>query len=197
MKILVSIIVVLFFYFLIFSCSTGSQSSDDDEFMGYLDRVSFSEVYLDTTDYSKTWIELYNPTGMDIQVDGGRYSHMRCINCLPRFIVAPKSYLVLCANDSVFNANYGEIDNLLEISVIGALPKPGGYFSIYTQPDTLKLYDAFRFGNLCTSNTKDWFEGSDLLPFLAGDSSCSLTVLGKSELCNLYKFEKTSPTPGF
>ncbi len=192
-----SILLILFFYLLIDSCSHGTNSSGDDEFMGYLDRVSFSEVYLDTVDYSKTWMELYNPSEMDISVNGGRYSHMKCINCLPSFTVPSKSYLVVCANDSVFNSNYGEIDNIFEISIIGSLPKPGGFFGIYTEQDTFKLWDAIRFGSLCTSNTDEMFEGSELVPFLAGDSSCSLTVTGKNTEINLYKFMRVEPTPGY
>jgi len=150
MKKLNSILLILFFFLLIHSCNNVTKSSNDDEFMGYLNRVCFSEVYLDTVDCSKTWMELYNPSRVDIRVNGGRYSHIRCINCLPSFTVPSKSYLVLCANDSVFNSYYGEIDNIFEISIISALPKPGGFFGIYTKQDTLKLWDAIRFGSLGT-----------------------------------------------
>jgi hypothetical protein len=198
MKILIHIIIIVFINYFYFSCSTSSEPSDKEESKGYLDRVRFSEVYLDTTNYSKTWIEVYNPTEEDIQVDGGRYSHIKCMNCFSNyFIVTSQNYFVLCANDSVFESNYGKRDNLMEMSFIGSVPNWGGFFSIYTKRDSVKIGDAFRFGLLCQSNTKEWLDGSDIVPFVSGDSSFSLTVSGKNDVCNLYKFEKSSPTPGY
>jgi len=159
--------------------------------------VCVSEVYLDTVNTDKTWIEFYNPSDKDITVDGGRYSHIKTKNHLPSFTVSSKSHFVLCANKSVFISNYGEIDNLLEESTLGLLSEFGGFFAFYTNKDSTKISDAFRYGELNEYNNEDWLESSALIPFLHSDSSCTLKIHGKNEHCNLYDYKITSPTPGY
>ncbi len=159
----------------------------------------FSEVYLDINQPQNSWIEVTNPTDKPLILKSFRYSFIRTPNILPTLIrgkegivLQPGEYLILCANEEIFEKNWGEIKNIIAFSSL-AMFGNGGFFQLTTKNLFKVGIDAVRYGDPKISSESENFCGKQVVPFVSGNRSYSRSI---SKSMTNSTFKETTPTPG-
>ncbi len=161
-----------------------------------------SEVYLAENHPANHWIELYNPTGKQLILEGLHFSHIRTINVLPPYIrksggiiVEPNEYLVLCADKTQFEIAWGNQVKPVVVKILSKLAK-GGFIAISTKDIEEATSAGFRYGETLKSSHIKEYLGNQVLSFSKNDKSWSRKIIKTTIVDNISVFYESDPTPG-
>ena len=168
-----------------------------------IDKLIFSEIYLDEDNPAMNWIEIYNPTQNTLILERLRLSKFLSPNALPSSIkekgglpIKPHEFIVICANKSSFNAAYEYQTNLYEISWLNML-LTGGFIAIETKSSESEIIDAVRYGDPLKSTIAEKFAGKQVLEYLKDGKGFSRKVIRKNESITFFDYFEAAPTPGY
>ncbi len=161
----------------------------------------FSEVYLDESEPSRSWIEIYNPTSLTQTLEKFRSYNVLTTNILPEEVkknggieIGSGESVILCADKNRINFNSEK--DVIQVNEIIHFGK-GGFFSMRTKGMSQNGVDIFRYGYPeKTDELKDQI-GDFVVPFSKNGKSHTRTSnqIQKEEMRPV--FIETEPSPGF
>ena len=180
----------LFFY------TTGASAQET------ADHLVISQVYLDNNQPANSWIEVYNATDKPLILERLRISHIKTINVLPKAIqdqgglrVAAGEYLILCANQSLFDSAYATstkytgVDGLSQIAT-------GGFIAVTTKGAGEAKGGVVRYGDPEKSMQISKLAGDQVVGFSKNRKSFTRKITKTAAGMNVSDFVETSAAPG-
>ncbi len=160
----------------------------------------FNEVYLDKSQPTKSWIEIYNPTESALTLEAVRYSHIKTTNVLPDSIqckggilLNPKEYLILVAGKN----NIQLLTNIkcVLLPVIANFDA-GGFMALTTKSLGRLGIDAFKYGNQDKTAGFKNYKDKPTVNFSINGKSYSRELVIANGITTISNFYETEPTMG-
>ena len=162
----------------------------------------FNEVYMNIKNPDKNWVEVYNPTGKILILEGFYDSHIRTGNVMPAHIrrqggvvIKPDEYWIFCAYEKEFKDAWGKKKNVVVLKSLRGFYK-GGFIRLFTRGLGEAGYDAFRYGAPESSSRYASSYGNQVLSFSKDDNSYSRKIEKTAKDIKISDFYETDPTPG-
>lgn len=167
------------------------------------DHLVISQVCLDSGQATNSWIQVYNPTDGPLTLQRLRLSGVRTINVLPKAVqdqggiqVGPGECLILCSNDSSFNAMYSSLTTKrIGIDALSHLG-PGGFFAITTEGAPEAKGGVVRYGDPKNSELVSKLAGDQIVGFSKEGKSFTRKITRSAGLFNISDFVVTTASPG-
>ncbi len=167
------------------------------------DHLVISQVCLESGQAANSWIEVYNPTDGPLTLQRLRLSGVRTINVLPKTVqdqggiqVAPGQCLILCSDDSSFNATYSALTTKrIGVDALSHLG-PGGFLAITTEGAPEAKGGVVRYGDPKNSVLVSKLAGGQVVGFSKSGKSYTRRITRSLGILNISDFVETTASPG-